>query len=109
MAFATRRDGKMCDLTKECRDYHGTKDCDDFDNISEGKPICFNPHITQTEPVADVLCNVGLDAPAVDEEMLTRAMNKAVEVGLIPKWADEELYLKNWDGMKNVLQAAVGN
>jgi hypothetical protein len=50
----------MCDLTEECNDYHGTKDCDDFDNISEGKPICFNPLKTNKEPVADVLCNVGL-------------------------------------------------
>jgi hypothetical protein len=58
---------------------------------------------------AEVPCNVGLDAPVVDEEMLIRAMRKAVDVGLIPKWADEELYLKNWDGMKKVLQAAVGN
>ena len=58
---------------------------------------------------AEVTLDCGVSCPAVDEEMLARAMKKAVEVGLLPKWADTEGYLKNWDGMKEVLQAAVGN
>lgn len=54
--------------------------------------------------------NVGLDAPVVDEEMLARAMKKAVEVGIFPKHpVDTETYLKHWDGMKAVLQTVVGN
>lgn len=44
---------------------------------------------------------------AVTEEMLTAAMKKAVETGLLPKHADEQTYIKNWDGMKAVLQAAL--
>ena len=63
----------------------------------------------KTDPVADVLCNVGLVAPVVDDEMLVRALRKAIEVGLLPAYGSQDHYLKNWDRMKEVLQAAVGN
>jgi hypothetical protein len=43
----------------------------------------------------------------VAEAMLQAAMKKAVEVGLVPKQLDADTYLKNWDGMKAVLQAAL--
>lgn len=64
---------------------------------------------TDQTPRAEVTLDCGVSCPAVDSEMLTRAMKKAVEVGLIPKLADEETYLKNWNGMMEVLHAAVGN
>jgi hypothetical protein len=42
------------------------------------------------------------------EEMLNAAVKKAVAVGLIPKYAaGEEVYLKNWDGVKAVVEAAL--
>ena len=40
-------------------------------------------------------------------EMLSVAMKKAVETGVLPKHVDEDTYLKNWSGMKHVLQAAL--
>lgn len=43
----------------------------------------------------------------VTPEMLEAAMKKAVETGLLPKHVDDETYLKNWAGIKAVLQAAV--
>jgi hypothetical protein len=43
----------------------------------------------------------------VTQEMLEAAMKKAVETGLLPKLVDEDTYLKNWSGMKAVLQAAL--
>ncbi len=65
--------------------------------------------ITKTEPVDEVPCSVGLVAPVVDDEMLVRALRKAIEVGLLPAYGSQDQYLKNWDRMKEVLQAAVGN
>ena len=43
----------------------------------------------------------------VTQEMLSAAMGKAVELGIIPKWGDEESYVKLWDGMKQVIEAAI--
>lgn len=43
----------------------------------------------------------------VTHEMLTAAMKKAVETGMLPKQVDEDTYLKNWSGMKQALQAAL--
>lgn len=43
----------------------------------------------------------------VTDEMLQAAMQKAVETGLLPKFADPETYLKRWDGMKQCIQAAL--
>lgn len=44
----------------------------------------------------------------VTDEMLQIAMKKAVEVGLVPKFAiGEETYLKNWSGVKAILEAAL--
>lgn len=72
----------MCDLTEECKDYHGTKDCDDFDNISEGKPICFNPLTTDQTPRAEVTLDCGVilrepDCAAVDCQYNAEARCKA--------------------------------
>jgi len=72
------------------------------------KKICW--HCSEkNNDVSKSSSNGGLAALRVDEEMLTRAMDKAVELGLIAEWADEETYLRNWAGMKEVLQAALGN
>lgn len=49
----------------------------------------------------------GKKMPQVTDAMLHAAMKKAVELGLIPKQVDAETYLKNWDGMKLILQAAL--
>ena len=43
----------------------------------------------------------------VTQKMLEAAMKKAVETGVLAKSVDEETYLKNWDGMKKALQAAL--
>lgn len=65
---------------------------------------------TETDAGAELACSDGLEAHIDDEEMLARAMKKAVEVGIFPKHeVDTETYLKHWAGMKAVLQAAVGN
>ena len=54
------------------------------------------PLKAQTEPGDEVPCSAGSVAPAVDDEMLVRAMKKAVEVGICPKHAvDGETYLKH--------------
>jgi len=42
----------------------------------------------------------------VTQEMLEAAMKKAVQTGLVPKHVDGDTYLKNWDAMKQCLQAA---
>ena len=44
------------------------------------------------------------------EEMLIAAVKKAVEIGLLPKYAaGEETYLKNWNGIEvGAIQAAGG-
>ena len=44
---------------------------------------------------------------APDNEMLTNAIVKAVELGMLPKFGSEEEYLKIWDNMKAILQAAL--
>ncbi len=43
----------------------------------------------------------------VTEDMLVAAVKKAVELKLIPKWADDELYTKNWEMIKQILKAAI--
>ncbi|MBN3777001.1 hypothetical protein G3O06_05380 [Burkholderia sp. Ac-20345] len=43
----------------------------------------------------------------VTEAMFAAALKKAVEVGLLPKQADAETYLKNCEAVKAVLQAAL--
>lgn len=63
--------------------------------------------ISETEPVAEVLCSVGLEGCEISEQMLTAAMEKAVELRVIPKWSVDEIYLKNWADMKAILKAAV--
>lgn len=43
----------------------------------------------------------------VTEEMLTAAVRKAVKVGLLPSHGvDTETYLKHWEQIKKVLEAA---
>jgi hypothetical protein len=39
---------------------------------------------------------------------LQAAMKKAVELGLLPALVDQDTSAKHWDGMKAVLQAALG-
>lgn len=43
----------------------------------------------------------------ITDAMLQAAMKKAVELGFFPAHADTDTYMKQWDGMKAVLQAAV--
>ncbi len=43
----------------------------------------------------------------ITNEMLTNAIVKAVELGMLPKFGSEEEYLKIWDNMKAILQAAL--
>lgn len=44
---------------------------------------------------------------SVSEKVLRVAMKKAVEAGLISKAADSETYLKNWEAMKQTVEAAL--
>ena len=43
----------------------------------------------------------------VTQEMLNAAMKKAVELGVFPKHAGADDYLKHWDAMKACLEAAL--
>lgn len=43
----------------------------------------------------------------VTNEMLEAAMKKAVELGIFPKFSDQDTYLKHWAAMKETLQAAM--
>lgn len=56
-------------------------------------------------------CDGPVSRPTIDdEEMLARAMKKAVEVGIFPKHSvDTETYLNHWAGMKEVLKAALAD
>jgi len=45
----------------------------------------------------------------ITNKMLVCAIQKAVEVKLVPKWGDPEAYVKIWDGMKEVLDAAINS
>lgn len=97
-------DEKECDKYNEAHDNNCKKYVDINILIDE---LCLKAN---KDAVAKLHCSDGLDAPAVDEEMLARAMKKAVEVGIFPKHpVDTETYLKRWAGMKAVLQTAVGN
>lgn len=42
----------------------------------------------------------------VTDAMLQTAMKKAVELGFLPERIDGETYLKNWNDMRAILQAA---
>lgn len=54
--------------------------------------------------------NAGLATLVVDYEMLTKAVKKAVEVGLFPKQqVDADTYLKHWNGMNEVLHTVIGS
>lgn len=44
----------------------------------------------------------------VKQEILNRAMKKAVELGVFPEYIDEERYLENWSAMEQILEAAIG-
>jgi hypothetical protein len=43
----------------------------------------------------------------VTDAMLQAAMKKAVELSLFPAHADTDTYVKQWDGMKAILQASL--
>lgn len=43
--------------------------------------------------------------PDLEIEKLNIAIKKAVEIGIFPKYVDQETYLKHRDGMKEVLKA----
>lgn len=43
----------------------------------------------------------------ISHGLLSAAMKKAVETGILPMQVDEETYTKNWCGMKEALQAAL--
>lgn len=43
----------------------------------------------------------------ITDEMLHSAIKKAVELGLIPKYSNMNDYIKYWDIIKQVLQAAL--
>lgn len=43
---------------------------------------------------------------SVTDKMLQAALKMAVEVGLVPTQVDTDTYLRNWEGLKAVLQAS---
>jgi len=43
----------------------------------------------------------------ISSEMLAAAVKKAVELGVIPKWADEETYMSNWNNIKSIVAASI--
>lgn len=40
----------------------------------------------------------------MDDEYLQFAMIKAVDVGIFPRFADDETYLKNWEMLEKFLE-----
>ncbi len=78
---------------KECKhgyyEYEGCRKCLE----EEKKAVPFN----------EVLCGL-----QVNEEMLIRAVREAVKVGILPSHGvDHDTYLKHWNGIKKILQAAL--
>lgn len=45
--------------------------------------------------------------PAVSQEMLTAAVKKAVELGVIPRYSGEDQYLANWSNIEAIITAAL--
>ena len=43
----------------------------------------------------------------ITDEMLISSVKKAVELGILPKYGNEEDYLKHWASIKEILQAAL--
>ena len=43
---------------------------------------------------------------SVSQEALSRAMKVAIQVGVFPKFGDQDVYLENWEKMKACLEAA---
>lgn len=46
-------------------------------------------------------------ADSVTQEMLNAAMRKGLEIGMVKRHGGEAQYLKNWENMKKVLEAAM--
>jgi hypothetical protein len=66
MAFATRRDGKMLTI-KCCGSRYAVMKGRWIDCPKCGAAITHEPLMTNKEPVADVLCNVGLSCETIKE------------------------------------------
>lgn len=47
------------------------------------------------------------DGLSVDDDMLARAMKAAVASGMLPKTVDTGTYFRNWNGMKEAINAAL--
>ena len=64
--------------------------------------------LMKKEAHSSVSSSAGLEGLQVDDDMLIRAVKEAVKVGILPKHGvSEETYLKHYDGIKKVLQAAL--
>ena len=97
----------------ECREeWIKTKMCDMHQCLLKDCVVCQNIIQENLEKVKAKYKHKKIKTPKpfkVSENMLIRAMKKAVEVGVIPKYADEETYLMYWSGMKKVLLAALND
>jgi hypothetical protein len=91
-AFATRRDGNMIGSGEQC----GNKKCIEFDEEEDSRCLkrdwpeeCkrYEPLKGNKDPVADVLCNVGLDTLFFMEKRLPHLLNIAEE---LLTWCIEE-------------------
>lgn len=103
-------DEPSCPKCKE--EWIKTKICEIHHCLLKDCGICQNIIQENTEKVKAKYTHKKVKTPKpfkISENMLIRAMKKAVEVGLIPKYADEETYLKNWSGMKKVLEATLND
>ncbi len=61
----------------------------------------------QENPAELEASDVDVMPQIVTQEMLNAAVKKAVELGMIPKYAGEEDYLTNWSNIQKVVYAAL--
>ena len=65
-------------------------------------------YLIENQAHSSVSSSAGLEGLEIDHEMLTRAVKKAVKIGLFPKHqVDADTYLKQRRGMREVLKAAL--
>ena len=98
----------------ECREeWIKTKMCEMHQCLLKDCGICQNIIQENVEKVKEKYNHKKIKTKKtveVSQDMLIRAMKKAVKVGVLPKHpVDEETYLKHWSGMKKVLEAALND
>ena len=79
--------------------------CEDFRNNAQLRT--YLERLTKKEAPSSVSSSAGLEGLQVDDKMLQKAIIEAVRQGIFPKTVDLETYVDHWQGMKEVLRAAL--